>query len=326
MATMHGISKAAALGMKSPWRICAFFVLWTWCESEPARAAEPQQASDPTAEDATDPSSGQITIDAQDDAYADTDPSALTDFRTALDPYGTWTDDSDYGTVWIPNPDQVDADFSPYVSSGHWVYDSDYIWVSDYAWGWAPFHYGRWVHTPARGWAWIPGRAYAGAWVTWAVGDDDYPYVGWAAMAPAWIWRGGVAVGFQFAARSPYAFSPARDIFAPVIASHVVQRSAAAPIVGHMRPYVHPVALPQHVLAQPVMHGPPPASLAIDPSHVARPRPGDRGIVLARQFARPSTALPMGAHPPVRHAVSPRPAAVPRPTPRAPAPPRPRGR
>ena len=319
LQTMNDLSHAVALGMKSSWRICALVILWTWCETEPARAAD----QDPTGESATD-SSGQIAVGVQDNAYADTDPSALTDYQTALGPYGTWADDSDYGTVWVPNPDQVDADFTPYVSAGHWAYDSDYIWVSDYAWGWAPFHYGRWVRTPARGWAWIPGRAYAGAWVTWAVGDDDWAYVGWAAMPPAWIWRSGVAVGFQFAARQPYVFCPGRDIFAPVIASHVVP--PAGPIAGHMRPYVRPVAPRAQAFAQPAMHGPPPESFAIDASHVVRPTPNDRGIVRAQQFARPSTALPMGAHPPVPHVVFPRQTAVPRPPPRAPAPPRPRTR
>ena len=36
--------------------------------------------------------------------YADTDPSALSDFRSTLEPYGTWTDDPNYGSVWVPSP------------------------------------------------------------------------------------------------------------------------------------------------------------------------------------------------------------------------------
>ena len=38
----------------------------------------------------------------------------------------------------------VGADFTPYVSAGHWTYDDDYVWVSDYDWGWLAFHFGRW--------------------------------------------------------------------------------------------------------------------------------------------------------------------------------------
>ena len=39
-----------------------------------------------------------VTID--DEYDVDTDPSALTDFREPLADYGTWTDDTTYGTVW----------------------------------------------------------------------------------------------------------------------------------------------------------------------------------------------------------------------------------
>src|SRR4051812_42518340 len=34
------------------------------------------------------------TVDAADEAYADTDPSALTDFREPLAPYGSWQEDA----------------------------------------------------------------------------------------------------------------------------------------------------------------------------------------------------------------------------------------
>jgi hypothetical protein len=98
--------------------------------------------------------------------YDDTDPSALTDFRGALDPYGSWGQDPTYGTVWVPSQSVVGDDFTPYVTAGHWVYDDDYTWVSDYDWGWVPFHYGRWVYGPSFGWGWVPGRRYAPAWVS----------------------------------------------------------------------------------------------------------------------------------------------------------------
>src|SRR6476661_4950659 len=103
--------------------------------------------------------------------YADTDPSALTDFRSVLDPYGSWVVDPSYGEVWIPNANEVGYDFVPYQTSGSWQYDgSDYVWASDFSWGWVPFHYGRWVYSDAYGWVWVPGRAYAPAWVDWRVG------------------------------------------------------------------------------------------------------------------------------------------------------------
>ena len=37
------------------------------------------------------------------DTYEDTDPSALTDFHTALASHGTWVEDPTYGTVWVPS-------------------------------------------------------------------------------------------------------------------------------------------------------------------------------------------------------------------------------
>src|ERR1700758_3111775 len=61
-------------------------------------------------------------------------------FYDQLGPYGNWIDYPSYGYVWHPN---VDADFRPYATNGHWVYnDEGWVWVSSYNWGWAPFHYG----------------------------------------------------------------------------------------------------------------------------------------------------------------------------------------
>src|SRR5882724_6357902 len=54
---------------------------------------------------------------------ADTDPSALGDFHDSLAPYGTWEEDATYGTVWVPASTVVGADFTPYVSAGHWGLD-----------------------------------------------------------------------------------------------------------------------------------------------------------------------------------------------------------
>src|SRR3546814_16106093 len=54
-------------------------------------------------------------------------------------------------------------------------------WVSDYEWGWAPFHYGRWTYTDYYGWAWIPGYEWGPAWVSWRSGGGFY---GWAPLGP----------------------------------------------------------------------------------------------------------------------------------------------
>ena len=68
---------------------------------------------------------------------------------------GDWETDSDDGAVWYPTA--VAAGWAPY-SFGHWVWVAPWgwTWVDSYAWGFAPFHYGRWMHKGNR-WGWIPG-------------------------------------------------------------------------------------------------------------------------------------------------------------------------
>jgi hypothetical protein len=234
--------------------------------------------------------------------YADADPSALTDFRSALDPYGSWAEDANYGTVWVPSTDVVGQDFTPYVSAGHWVYDHDYAWVSDYDWGWAPFHYGRWVYAQGPGWEWIPGRAYAGAWVSWRTGYDDWAYVGWAPLAPTWCWRGGVAVGMGYVPRSPYTFVGTGALFSPSLGGRVVAGPQVGVIASHTRAYVPGgVSSPGsagRVAARPSVGGPPPSDLRIASDAVTRATTDNRGLAQARAFARPSTAMTLGARPP----------------------------
>jgi hypothetical protein len=102
-------------------------------------------------------------------------------FDEALAPYGDWTDVE--GTrVWRPSQSAVGEDFQPYATNGQWV-SSDYGWYfqSDYPWGWAPFHYGRWALDPNYGWIWIPGTVWAPAWVDWRIGGG---YIGWAPLPP----------------------------------------------------------------------------------------------------------------------------------------------
>jgi hypothetical protein len=100
-------------------------------------------------------------------------------FYDNLSPYGVWVYDPQYGDMWVPN---VDGNFRPYATRGHWVL-TEYgnTWVSDYPWGWATFHYGRWVFDDYYGWAWIPGYEWAPAWVSWRQTPD---YYGWAPLTP----------------------------------------------------------------------------------------------------------------------------------------------
>jgi len=70
-----------------------------------------------------------------------------------LDENGDWRP-TEYGNVWFP---RVDPDWAPY-HHGHWAWIDPWgwTWVDDARWGYAPFHYGRWVSVYGR-WGWIPG-------------------------------------------------------------------------------------------------------------------------------------------------------------------------
>lgn len=72
-----------------------------------------------------------------------------------LDNYGSWSDDPNYGHIWIPTNPGVG--WVPY-HAGHWAWVAPWgwTWVDDQPWGFAPAHYGRWAYLQAR-WAWVPG-------------------------------------------------------------------------------------------------------------------------------------------------------------------------
>jgi hypothetical protein len=271
-------------------------------QAPPASAQGAWQWAPPADDAAGDGPAGDPGEPPADDSggYADTDPSALSDFRSTLEPYGTWSDDPSYGTVWVPSSSVVGSDFTPYVSAGHWAYDSDYAWVSDYDWGWAPFHYGRWVYAAGPGWEWVPGREYAGAWVSWRYGVDDWAYVGWAPLAPTWCWRGGRAVGIGFVPRAPYAFVGTGELFSPRIGGRVVAGAQVGVIASHTQPYV-PASSPggSRVAARPVVGGPSPAMLHLPADAVAHVASDNRGLTQARAFSHPTTAVALGARAPV---------------------------
>ncbi len=190
--------------------------------------------SDSDADDAV----SDTTVDG---GYADTDPSALTAYRSELAPYGSWVEDSRYGTVWVPSSSAVGSDFAPYQSRGRWELadDGDWMWASDYDWGYVPFHYGRWVWVSGTGWAWIPGRAYANAWVSWRVGYDGY--IGWAPMPPAYYWWGGGVVLFGSPPYASYSFCSTHDVFSHDVQSHIVRDKAEVQrAAGSTHPYTSP--------------------------------------------------------------------------------------
>jgi len=111
-----------------------------------------------------------------------------------LDRYGSWRDDADYGPLWIPT---VASTWVPYRDgSWTWLEPWGWTWVDNAPWGYAPFHYGRWVQVHNR-WAWAPGRrhehlVWAPALVGWVGGDGwnltfrdrRMPATGWYPLTP----------------------------------------------------------------------------------------------------------------------------------------------
>ena len=122
----------------------------------------------------------------------------ISHFYEALTPYGTWVQ-LDGTWCWQPAVGCADREWRPYGNRGRWIWsDAGWCWESDYSWGWAPFHYGRWWRAPGYGWMWTPDTVWGPAWVNWRQGESHW---GWAPLPPAARFesRGGEAeVGFHF--------------------------------------------------------------------------------------------------------------------------------
>lgn len=131
---------------------------------------------------------GLVTTPTQALAY-EQDVADVGVFYEPLAPYGTWFTLDGYGQVWRPR--HVHAQWRPY-TDGRWLYtEYGWTWVSDWPWGWAPFHYGRWYSHPVYGWVWIPGTVWAPAWVAWRYAPG---WAGWAPLPPEAVWTPGIGL------------------------------------------------------------------------------------------------------------------------------------
>lgn len=154
-------------------------------------------------------------------------------FYDQLAPYGQWINNPSYGYVWMPN---VGPDFKPYATNGHWVYtDAGWTWASNYSWGWATFHYGRWFYEDGYGWMWIPGQEWAPAWVSWRQSSD---YYGWAPLAPS---NGPAAVSINISigggGYNPpshyWNFVPTRYVTSPQVNNYYVNEQRNVTIINN---------------------------------------------------------------------------------------------
>lgn len=127
-------------------------------------------------------------------------------FYEALVPYGRWILLDDGRWCWQPFVAIKSVAWRPYWDKGYWVWtDHGWYWYSEYPWGWAVFHYGRWHLHPVHGWVWFPDRVWGPAWVIWRTGPV---YCGWAPLPPGvvydtvsgrFLYHGRhVTIGFDF--------------------------------------------------------------------------------------------------------------------------------
>jgi FecR protein len=107
-----------------------------------------------------------------------------------LDTQGSWVSTPGFGYVWFPRG--LGPRWAPY-HVGYWAYIPPwgYTWVDNQPWGFAPFHYGRWISVGGS-WGWVPAPprprgatyvrpVYAPALVAWVgVGAG----VAWFALGP----------------------------------------------------------------------------------------------------------------------------------------------
>lgn len=100
--------------------------------------------------------------------------------------FSSYYQDKD-GLVYIWKPAVNGDDWRPYMN-GKWVYTTNgWMWASNYKWGWACYHYGRWWKSKSYGWVWMPGYVWAPAWVKWRITGN---HVGWIPLSPKAKWRG----------------------------------------------------------------------------------------------------------------------------------------
>jgi len=146
-------------------------------------------------------------------------------FHDNLQAYGRWVNHPSYGQVWVSS----EPNFIPYRTGGHWAYTDDgWTWVSDYSWGWAPFHYGRWDYDESYGgYYWVPDYTWGPAWVSWRSDNQNY---GWAPLRPGV----SIGIGVSFGSDIPadrWTFVPNRYIASPQINSYYVDRSRNVTII-----------------------------------------------------------------------------------------------
>src|SRR6267142_3690384 len=199
-------------------------------------------------------------------------------FYERLSPYGYWTFVAPYGRVWVPS---VGYGWRPYYY-GQWVLtDWGWTFVSDDPWGWAAYHYGRWNFAVGVGWYWIPGYAWAPAWVSWRYGAG---YVTWCPLGPP-----GVVFGYRhpawIAVSEQHFTRPISGVAVPPqrtygIVTQAQPLTGAHLTVGRGGSFGPPVASVSRAVGKPIQ--PAAATQVVRPRSAAPPSVGMRSPVQPR--------------------------------------------
>lgn len=161
------------------------------------------------------------------EAYQPPSPEVLTVYESDLNPYGSWVSVDGYGQCWAPS--NRPAGWEPY-TVGYWA-DTDYGWTwvavdDESQWGDVTYHYGRWYNAPSAGWVWIPGTAWAPAWVAWREGGG---YCGWAPLPPqaGFGAQFSAAVADRYVPDNQYVYCDERYVTSGRVDQHIIRNDVA---------------------------------------------------------------------------------------------------
>jgi hypothetical protein len=120
----------------------------------------------------------------------------------------------------------------------------------------------------------VPGYVYAPAWVDFHVGAAGY--VGWAPLAPRYVWRSGAFVSVGLWGPPPVVFCPTRYVFVRSMPRYVVRdRVRVRSMAAQTRVYRGPRYLSGNYVAR----GPSPAELRIPRSALPERRVEYRRVI-----------------------------------------------
>jgi hypothetical protein len=226
-----------------------------------------------------------------------------------LDDNGDWRPDSSYGNVWYPH---TSPGWAPY-RDGHWSWIDPWgwTWVDDEPWGYAPFHYGRWMSIEGR-WGWIPGPVevapvYAPALVVFvggggvAFGDN----VAWFPLGPREVYVPSYQVSRGYVNRVNVSNTTVNQTtITNVYNTTIVNNNTTINNVTYVNRNVNGAvtAVPQHAFAtaQPVAR----AAVPVNARQLASAPVGSRAAV------PPAREAVLGAHAQTANHVAAPPAAV----------------